>query len=616
MPGFVSLVSSVEREPLNQILAVMVKTMQRKQDNCIRTWNNKHTGLATTGPNAENALAEKDGTALALVGHIYEDERLNDRLAALPDLQGKQGKLACRLLNLYLGSGVEGLAGLNGAYAIAVWDGPAARMSMITDRYGLQPCYYWTDGQRIAFASEIKAIAAHPAFHKRVDPVGVFDLLAAEQMLGERTLYEGVQALPPASLLTFEDGRVKRDTYWLPEFHTPGDPALTETEAMDQFALRVQQAVERGLRSVPGGTLDLLLTGGLDSRLIAAALACARNDQTILASTIGHPHARDVRFGHEIARATGMEYNLIPADPAYVANFGAECVLRTEGNMNVHASWILGVSDFLHQSGVQAVMDGVGGESVSGRIWISEQGQTNPEAMLGLLTREYWNFPAAVSLMNRDMAAEAEHVNCQMLSESLRDALYENHVTRYDYFHYRQFYRHPTGNILSDDALVLEPLFDIDLLDFAFRLPPEMRSMGRLYKKMILHKFPTVAKAGYSDTDRPLTEAESSIQEQMARFIRRTRRRVTRRLGRRIPLLRFGPLGDDPGSAVYYNEWMRTASRPFIEKIIKQQSDALAPFVDIPRARQLVADHMEGRKDAFVTVGALVTLAQWMQVYL
>jgi asparagine synthetase B (glutamine-hydrolysing) len=405
MPGIAGYVAAHRLEPIQDLIAHMSGAMLRRigADTYVRT--DQRAALAAAGMRPAASIAAQDGRILALTGTIVPDSTLLSRLQAVHS-GGLALDLSRKLLALYLVDGAAGLSGLNGSYAVAVWDGPAQTLVVVNDRGGIQPFYYWQAGPgRLALASEIKAIAALPDFPRQIAPAGLFDLIATGQMLGEHTLFEGIHALPPASILTFQRGRLEICQYWEPSLYHSGMRPICEDEVIDQFADLVRGAAKRYLTAVePGSEACLLITGGLDSRLLAGAIAAQNQAHCLISSTVGHELAVDVRFGRQIARAVGIPHVMIPSNPRYLEDHASECVQRTEGGMNVHAAWILEQSRFLRDNQIPAVITGVGAETISGRTWLNEQGIADPEKALNRMLNCHWLFPSAANLLRPKVA--------------------------------------------------------------------------------------------------------------------------------------------------------------------------------------------------------------------
>ena len=92
------------------------------------------------------------------------------------------------------------------------------------DQFGVKPLYWWTDGRRVALASEIGALLAAGLVAAEVDRVALDHFLACRFVPAPRTLFKGVQKLPPASVLTVEEGGAPRVTSFR---EAPGQPLAT-----------------------------------------------------------------------------------------------------------------------------------------------------------------------------------------------------------------------------------------------------------------------------------------------------------------------------------------------------------------------------------------------------
>ncbi|HJV72538.1 asparagine synthase (glutamine-hydrolyzing) [Ideonella sp.] len=175
------------------------------------------------------------------------------------------------LLHLYALHGDAFVERLNGQFALALWDAPRRRLVLARDRAGIRPLYFTWHGGRLLFASEIKALFALDEVPRRLDPLALAQAFTCWAPLAPRTVFEGVQSLPPGHLMTVEGGRVQTRCYW--DWRFP--PAGQEDRAgADELAERLRallvDAVRLQLRAdVPVGAY---LSGGLDSAVIATLI--------------------------------------------------------------------------------------------------------------------------------------------------------------------------------------------------------------------------------------------------------------------------------------------------------------------------------------------------------
>ena len=86
----------------------------------------------------------------------------------------------------------------NGMFAFAVWDRRRGTLFLARDRFGVKPLYYaWIDGA-LAIASEVKAFFALPGFRAQPDPEALVEYFTFQNVLSDRTLFQGVRCCPLA----------------------------------------------------------------------------------------------------------------------------------------------------------------------------------------------------------------------------------------------------------------------------------------------------------------------------------------------------------------------------------------------------------------------------------
>jgi asparagine synthase (glutamine-hydrolysing) len=172
------------------------------------------------------------------------------------------------IVHAYEEYGDECVQRFNGMFALAVWDARKHRLFLARDRVGIKPLYYWTDGKKLIFASELKALILHPAVPRRIDLAALDLFLSLEYIPAPRTIYEGIRKLLPGHTLVFERGELKLSRYW----DVPYQPTLASSEACaEALAELIRDAVRIRLMSdVP---LGAFLSGGIDSSTIVAYMS-------------------------------------------------------------------------------------------------------------------------------------------------------------------------------------------------------------------------------------------------------------------------------------------------------------------------------------------------------
>ncbi len=161
-------------------------------------------------------------------------------------------------------------ARLNGMFAYATWDHRDRVGVVARDRLGQKPLY-WTrlsDGS-VLFASEVKALLAHPEVQPRMDLRAIAMYLTYEYVPHPHCAFDGIYKLPPGSLLSWRDGQVEVRPWMSLPF---GEPTVARSDAewFEQTRAALSASVQRRLMSdVP---LGVFLSGGIDSSAIVALM--------------------------------------------------------------------------------------------------------------------------------------------------------------------------------------------------------------------------------------------------------------------------------------------------------------------------------------------------------
>ncbi|MBI4678141.1 MAG: asparagine synthase (glutamine-hydrolyzing) [Elusimicrobia bacterium] len=213
------------------------------------------------------------------------------------------------IVHLYEEHGDSFPDGLNGMFAIALWDGPKRRLVLVRDRMGVKPLFYRWGGGRLIFGSEIKALLAHPDCPKEPDRAALYHYFTFKHVPSPRTAFAGISALRPGEMLTLEDGRLSPRTWWSPSFRENRD--LGEAEIQERLLGTLADATRVRMRSdAPFGAY---LSGGMDSSAVVA-LMCRASSVPIRTFSLGYEECfknkeSDLISARAVARAMGTEHH-------------------------------------------------------------------------------------------------------------------------------------------------------------------------------------------------------------------------------------------------------------------------------------------------------------------
>ena len=224
---------------------------------------------------ANQPMGNEDGTVQVVFnGEIYNFQRLRE------ELLGRGHQFRSRsdtevIVHLYEELGPKCIDRLDGMFAIAIWDERRQRLVLARDRAGKKPLYYLSNGNRIVFASEMKAFFGRRDLNLAIDPHAIPSYFIYGYVPCPQTFYRGVQQVEPGSVMTVErDGTMSSRTYWTLDFP---DERAAPREDHERGAVKVKlrelmtDAVERRLISdVP---LGAFLSGGVDSTIIVGLMS-------------------------------------------------------------------------------------------------------------------------------------------------------------------------------------------------------------------------------------------------------------------------------------------------------------------------------------------------------
>ena len=196
------------------------------------------------------------------------------------------------------------LTRLVGMFAIAIWDRERSLLHLVRDRFGEKPLFFWSGSGALLFGSELKALASHCEFRRVVDRSALAAYMRLGYIPAPRTIYRGVQKVPPGTILTFRRGElVAQQQYWSARTEIERGQNHRFSGNLNDAALECEAMLRRtvGAEMVADVPLGAFLSGGVDSSLIVALMQ-AQSTRPVRTFTIGFteksyneaPHAKSV----------------------------------------------------------------------------------------------------------------------------------------------------------------------------------------------------------------------------------------------------------------------------------------------------------------------------------
>lgn len=273
--------------------------------------------------NAAQPMSNEDGSVcIAFNGEIYNFRALRAELAAA-GYRFRSHSDTEVILRLYEAHGVDAFPRLDGMFALAIWDARQRRLVLARDRTGKKPLYIYEDDRKVLFASELKAILAHPAVDTSLWEPAVPLFLTYGYVPTPATFYRRIRKLPPASLQVFENGSSRPPRrFWdfpiEPKDHSRELWALTPRQVHDAEG-RVRELFFEAVRKrlVSDVPLGAFLSGGIDSTLVVGVMSEIRSEpvRTFSIGFEGHPEYDETRFARIVAERFRTEHTEFKVQP-------------------------------------------------------------------------------------------------------------------------------------------------------------------------------------------------------------------------------------------------------------------------------------------------------------
>jgi len=459
---------------------------------------------------------EDNSIVLMCNGEIYNHRSLRDELEQKGHVFRTQSDVEV-LLHLYEEEGKGFLNKLNGQFAFVIYDKRDRSLFLARDHVGINPLFYTISNGTLIFASEIKAILEHPLVVREVDLTGLDQILSFPGVVSPRTMFKGIESLPNGHFISVKNGDISVREYWDLDYPLAGELDYDKPESyyVDGLKGRLEQAVKYRLQAdVPVG---FYLSGGMDSSLIAALIRQVSNgeerqsfsisfaDKEICESIYQRMMADHVQsYHHEIA----FDWSQI-SERLRDMIYHCECPVKETFN-----TCSLALSASAKASGIKVVLAGEGADELFAgyvgyrfdQLGLRNGEEDNYETLLeGELRERLWG--------DRDFFYEVD----QYPLRDVKGALYSAQVnTRFDDFEclnfslvqkarlrgrhfihrrsYLDFKLRLSDHLLSEhgDRMALAnsvearyPFLDIDVVEFARTIPPELKLNGFTEKYII-----------------------------------------------------------------------------------------------------------------------------------
>ena len=340
MPGIFGIITRLPREQTVRQLMQMAETVCHEPFYTTGTWSDESLGIYIGWVERQGSFAdgmplpnETGDVVLAFSGEEFPEPGTKQHLKEKGHNLDESG--SSYLVHLYEEDATFP-ARLNGRFHGLLADRRCGTAFLFNDRYGMHRIYYHEAKEAFYFAAEAKAILAVCPELRRMNLRGMGEFVSCGAVLENRTLFEGIHVLPPASVWVFRNGSLERKNSY---FH-PREWEEQEKLNSESYYEQLREIFTQNLPRYFNGhqQIAMSLTGGLDTRMI---LACRKPDLGSLPCyTFGSMFrdSQDVRVARRVAELCGLPHQVITTGQEFLSQFARyaeRAVYLTDGCVDV-----------------------------------------------------------------------------------------------------------------------------------------------------------------------------------------------------------------------------------------------------------------------------------------
>ena len=562
-------------------------------------------------------IGNEDGSLQVVFnGEIYNFIELRKELEAAGHIFNTRSDTAV-IVHGYEQWGVNCVNRFNGMFAFALWDKHKRSLLLARDHLGIKPLYYILTGNRLAFASEIKALLQVPDCPREMDIESLSDLFSFRSVPSPKTLFKGIYKLPPGHLMQASTKGIDVSRYWkwVPNIRQN----WREEELIEEYQTLLEDTVRLQLRSdVP---LGLFLSSGIDSGVLLAIMS-EYSARPVEAFTIGFEEGEktnEIEDAAKMARRFGAKhYSMILSYKDYATYFERYMSDLEEPVADEPAPAFYFLSGIASHH-VKVALTGQGAdEPWAGYdrylgVKLSAIYSRLPQMITGHIAPLLAQIPGRMERMKRGIASLSEpdiltrfakiysFFSADMKAQLYKGALKEGFKTApYGALETLRRLQRDVGHLdplsqilyldtrisLPDDLLMVAdktsmanslevrvPFLDYRLIQFIESLPPALKLKGRtgkyLHKKALMKWLP-----------------KEEVNRKKKGFAH--------------------PIAD----------WLRTSMKPLVEDCLLSSDSSLRRYFNQDYIRQVYTRHHEGREQYMRQIYLLMSLELWHRTFL
>lgn len=546
-----------------------------------------------------------DKLVIVFNGEIYNFDEIKKELAGYHFKSASDTEV---ILAAFAKWGGEAVKKFNGIFALAIWNKETKELFLARDHIGVKPLYYFWDGKRFIFSSEIKAILEHN-IPREIDIESLNNYFRLLYVPGPKTIWKGIFKLPAAHFARLSGGNLEIKNYWrVSDFEnlSSKDDAILKIQELMRDSIRGQVISER--------PVGVYLSGGIDSTAVLGAIREVAPQVTKTYSVGFEDVEQEEKFNADfyLARETAKYYGtdhheLLVSGKDILDNFGKIIWHMDEPNANATSGAIYLLSREAKKD-VAVVLGGDGGDELFGGY---------PRYKISALISGYQKTPgifrafgnSALTLFGRydllrklrlpadssriiEFLGQKDEVIAGVLNEGVlnfesAEELFKKKFAEYKYSDPEKDFEKYFGDFDRQNWLVDESLMRSDKMTMAWAVEGRVPILDRRLAELA-NKIPTAWKIRGREGKVIWKEA---MEEYLPEHIKNEKKRGF-----------FSPM----------SKWLR---KEFKDLAYDTVASLDPQYFNREQIRQMLDDHISGKRYNMAILWAVVTWGAWSKVF-
>lgn len=626
MCGIAGFVRRDAPEPVDhEILARMTRSIAHRGPDDDGAWSaagaflgHRRLSIIDIAGGHQPIVSEDGRVAVVFNGEIYNHAELREQLLA------KGHRFVTRsdtevLVHLWEDERESMVGRLEGMFAFAIWDARDRTLLLARDRMGKKPLYWGLFGGELVFASELRAMLAHPAVPRDVDPASLYRYLTIDYVPTPWSMIKGIHKVDSGGYVVFSEGVAREASYTdIRVSPLPVEPGPSEAAGLVWNTLC--QSVRRRLESeVP---LGVFLSGGLDSTAIVAAMAQEVAASDIRTFTIGFddPSYDESGPARTVARHFGtehFEHVLTGAEAVRLVDDCAGIADEPLADPSIVPTYLL--ARFAREHVTVALSGDGGDELFYGYPTFLADGPGRLAAALLPRTFRERIVPRLASYLPVAAGNMSAGFKAQRFARGLRFGRFERHLAWIGGFS-PEAARSVLSPGIRDRLGGLTDYPDVEALLESNGDWPDLKRLAYLYSRLYLRDG-VLVKVDRASMAVGLEVRSPFLDSAMVRLAFALPPRLSLARGTTKAVLRRALAGRVPdaivrrpkkGFGIPLARWLRTDLAPLVREMLAPGRIAREGFLDPTAVSALVDGHLSGRADFRKELFSLLVFELWL----